>query len=53
MAGKRGRGRRDRGERGRRRESFEHNADELWRLWHDPLAVARHLVELLEARAPR
>lgn len=37
---------------GARFEAFERNADELWRLWHDPLEVARHLVALLESPPP-
>ncbi|MGH7775800.1 MAG: hypothetical protein ACREPI_01290 [Candidatus Dormibacterales bacterium] len=37
---------------GARFEAFERNVDELWRLWHDPLEVARHLVALLESPSP-
>ena len=31
-----------------RLEAFEQNADELWRMLHDPYLLARHLAELLK-----
>jgi hypothetical protein len=30
-----------------RLEWFNREADELWRLWHDPVKVAEHLADLL------
>lgn len=31
-----------------RLETFEKNADDLWRMLHDPYLLARHLAELLK-----
>lgn len=30
-----------------RLETFERNADELWKMLHDPYLLARHLADLL------